>query len=144
MSAGIEQDKRILCIDDDPEITRAIELRLRPYSVTVLRAFHGMQGFWLAMTDKPDLIITDINMPQGQGDYVVECLMRNTETSDIPVVVLSGRRDPDLKRQLSSLGVSKYLTKPCPGDELLETIKSFVDLKVREEATPSLAVCSEG
>ncbi|MCA9264021.1 MAG: response regulator [Planctomycetales bacterium] len=119
----------ILCIDDDPEISRSIELRLRPYRVQVLRAFHGMHGFWLAMTEHPDVIITDINMPQGQGDYIVECLKRNAETSDIPVYVLSGRRDESLKKRMRQLGVEDYLTKPCDADALLAAIEQFVELE---------------
>lgn len=121
--------KTVLCIADDPDISRAIEMRLRPYAVTVLQAFHGMQGFWLAMTEHPDLIITDINMPQGQGDYIVECLKRNSETQSMPVVVLSGRREKAMKSLLHNLGVDRYLTKPCDSAELLETIESLIDLQ---------------
>ena len=120
---------KVLCIDDDPEITRSIQLRLRPFHVNVLRAFHGMHGFWLAMTEKPDLIITDVNMPQGQGDYVVECLKRNSETCEIPVLVLSGRRDDATKTMMRNLGVESYFTKPCNADELLNVVGTFVSLE---------------
>jgi DNA-binding response OmpR family regulator len=123
----------ILCIDDDPDISRTIELRLRSYEVTVLRAFHGMQGFWLAMTEQPSLVITDINMPQGRGDYIVECLKRNTETQNIPVIVLSGSRDETTKAELIKLGAERYFTKPCESEALIDAIKSFVHLEPVEE-----------
>ena len=120
---------KVICIDDDPEISRTIELRLREYDVEVLRAFHGMHGFWLAMTERPDLIITDMNMPQGQGDYVVECLKRNAETRDIPVFVLTGVRDKKTRQQMMTLGVDEYFNKPYPSDQLIESIGRFVDLQ---------------
>ncbi len=50
----------MLCVDDDPEISQAIALRLRNYQVNVLRAFYGAQGMWLAVTEKPDFVITDV------------------------------------------------------------------------------------
>ena len=103
---------KLLCIDDDPEITRSIELRLQESEVDVIRAFHGMHGFWSAMTEQPDLIITDLNMPQGQGDYIVECLKRNSETHDIPIFVLTGIRDKAVKQKMKNLGVKRYFTKP--------------------------------
>ena len=124
---GVEQPT-VLCIDDDPEISRVIDLRLQDYGVNVLRAYHGMHGFWLAMTERPDVIITDINMPQGEGDYVVECLKRNSETNEIPIFVLSGTKDESLIRRMITLGVERYLTKPLHLDELTEALKPYIRL----------------
>lgn len=123
----------ILCIDDDPEISRTIELRLRDYDAVLLSAYHGMQGFWLAMTEQPDLIITDVKMPQGTGDYVVECLKRNSETRHIPVLVLSGSREAGLKQHMLSLGVEDFFAKPCAAEELLVAMRRFVKLAPAEE-----------
>src|SRR5258708_31966955 len=74
---------KILCIDDDPDVCRAIELRLRGCGAQVTCAYFGTQGLWLAMTRRPDVVITDIGMPSGGGDYVVECLQRNAVTKAI-------------------------------------------------------------
>ena len=126
---GERQRPLVLCVDDDPEVTHALELRLREYDVDVLRAFHGMQAFWLAMTEQPDLIITDLKMPQGHGDYVVECLNRNSETCDIPVIVLTGTRDDGLKKRMIQQGVAAYFHKPCPFDELIAKTKDLVPLQ---------------
>ncbi|MCH7989066.1 MAG: response regulator [Planctomycetes bacterium] len=118
----------VLCIDDDPEISRVLSIRLKNYQVEVLRAFHGMHGFWLAMTEKPDLIITDMRMPQGEGDYVVECLKNNSDTSQIPIFVLTGQRDAGLERKMRNLGVEHYFTKPMEFDELRECIEHYIPL----------------
>lgn len=119
---------KILCIDDDPEVTRTLELRLARYQVETLRAMYGTQGFWLAMTEKPQLIITDIRMPQGQGDFLIQCLKGNAETRSIPVIVLSGMRDASSKNHMYHLGADSYLEKPCPFEQMLSTIRDFVDL----------------
>ncbi|MEX2317290.1 MAG: response regulator [Pirellulales bacterium] len=124
----------ILCIDDDPQITEAIRIRLRQYEVVVLCASHGMHGFWLAMTERPDLIVTDMHMPQGAGDYVVECLRNNSDTRSIPVIVLTGQRGPDVQRQLSGLDVDMVLTKPVLFDKLRDAIAVHVPLRERDYA----------
>jgi response regulator RpfG family c-di-GMP phosphodiesterase len=108
----------ILCIDDDPQIPEAIGLRLNQYEVNLLSAGHGMHGFWLAMTNRPRLVITDVNMPQGAGDYVVDCLRRNSDTREIPIIVLTGQRDPQLESRLHF-------------DRLREAIFKFISLKDR-------------
>ena len=124
---------RVLCIDDDPEISRIIQLRLSGFNTHVDRAFHGMQGHWLAMKDKPDVIIMDLGMPRGDGEYVLECLQRNEETQDIPVIVLSGRSGDDLPNRLMALGASGFLRKPCRFDELFSELSRFIELKEDNE-----------
>ena len=120
---------KILCIDDDPEISSSISLRLASYDVHVLRAFHGTNGFWVAMTERPDVVITDMKMPLGEGDFIVECLRRNSDTRDIPVVVLTGCRDMATRKRMMELGVSAFLTKPARFDDLVSALSELVDLQ---------------
>jgi CheY-like chemotaxis protein len=121
----------ILCVDDDPEISRTIELRLRSFDVRVERAFYGTQGLWNAVTKRPNLIIMDLAMPNGDGQSVLECLKRNTRTADIPVIVLTGMRDRTLSKRLFHSGASQYLRKPIPFDDLFHEINRFIDLRER-------------
>ncbi len=122
---------KILCIDDDPNISEAFARRFHSYDVEVVRAFHGMHGFWLAVTEKPDVIITDLRMPQGEGEYVVKCLKRNVDTSHIPVVVLTGMSEPGLEARMIHLGVEHVFPKPASFDEILDKIGQYVDLRKR-------------
>jgi len=124
---------KLLCIDDDPEISAAISMRMRQYEVEVLCAYHGMHGYWQAVTERPDLVITDLRMPQGAGDDIVECLKNNAATRHIPIVVLSGQRGTGVKRRMERLGVEEFLTKPVAFSELLEVIERFVVLRECEE-----------
>lgn len=119
----------ILCIDDDPQISETIAIRLRQYEVDVLRSYHGMHGLWLAMTSEPELIITDLTMPQGGGNYVIECLKNNRETCRIPIIVLTGRRDPQVESTARNLGIENFLTKPILFNNLAAAIREYVPLR---------------
>jgi DNA-binding response OmpR family regulator len=121
----------ILCIDDDPQIPESISLRLNGYEVNVLSACHGMHGFWLAMTNRPQLVITDVSMPQGAGDYVVDCLRHNSDTREIAIIVLTGLRDPQWEARMRHAGADEYLVKPVHFDQLLKVIEKHVVLNER-------------
>ena len=124
----------ILCIDDDPQISESIRLRLRDYEVNVICGYFGMHGFHEAMTHKPDLIISDMKMPQGEGNVVVDCVRKNADTSHIPIVILTGQKDRPLEGQLRRQGVQDYLVKPVEFDELKSTISKYVQLNPQELA----------
>lgn len=123
----------LLCIDDDLQIGESIKLRLSEHEVNVVLCFHGMHGFHEAMRQKPDLIITDMRMPQGEGNVVVECVRNNPDTCQIPIIILTGQRDRPLEAQMRRLGVQDYLNKPVNFDELRETIAKYIPLRRRPE-----------
>ncbi len=123
----------IVCIDDDPDVSRTLKIRLSEYKVNVHCAYFGMQGLWETIKEKPQLIITDINMPQGSGDHIVACLKNNADTKDIPIIVYSGQKDTAIKRQILNLGVNRYLTKPVELHVFKNEIEAFIDLELREQ-----------
>jgi DNA-binding response OmpR family regulator len=131
---------KLLCIDDDPEVSRVLALRFEQHGVDVVRAFYGMHGFWLAMTEKPDVIITDIHMPQGRGDFIIECLRNNSDTMEIPVLVLTGRRDSSMREHLRRLGVEGYFVKPAEVERLIEAVGRFVTLSAPAACAPGVHV----
>ncbi|MCC9603288.1 response regulator [Stieleria sp. JC731] len=120
------QTPRVLCIDDDPDVSRSIQLRLGRYGLDVSAAYFGTQGFWEATTNHPDLIIMDLAMPNGNGEFVLSSIRANTHTQQIPIIVLTGMRDPKLKKQILSAGADEFLTKPVEFCELLEVISRYV------------------
>jgi FixJ family two-component response regulator len=73
-----------------------------------------------------------MRMPQGAGEYVVDCLRRNSDTQSIPIIILTGQRDPLLERKMRSLGVADFFTKPILFDALLEAIGRYITLADRE------------
>jgi DNA-binding response OmpR family regulator len=118
---------RILCVDDDPHVSAAIARSFTHRGLRVLRAFHGMQGLWLAANEKPDAIVLDLGMPKGSGEDILGCLKRNSQTASIPVIVLTGRSDPGLERRMERLGADRFLMKPTSSEVLLDEISSLVD-----------------
>lgn len=123
----------LLTIDDDPNVSQAIRRRFSQYRVTLLQAQHGTHGLWLATTRRPDVIITDLRMPQGRGQDVVAYLVRHPHTRQIPIIVLTGVFDDELRRRMLDLGVAAYLTKPVSFEDLCEAVGRFVELREKEE-----------
>lgn len=123
---------RILCIDDDPDIHTNVELRLRAFEVEVEHAYYGMQGIVEALKSGPDLVLTDVAMPNGDGGYLVTAIRNNAATANVPIIVLSGMRDPKIKAQLLSDGADAFLQKPIHFTELIDKIGEFIKLRERE------------
>ena len=124
-----DRQPRILCIDDDPEISKILKIRLEPYGVDVLRAFKGMQGYWTALDMRPDLVILDMVMPDGGGNYILGRLRAHPLTEKIPVLILTGVNTPGVRRQMFSMGVDAYLTKPLDFDDLIEHVGQYLALQ---------------
>jgi CheY-like chemotaxis protein len=125
---NIPHRPKILCIDDDPEISACLKMRLEPLGVDVLRAFNGMQGYWTALHTQPELIILDLMMPEGGGNYIVGRLRAHPLTAKIPVLMLTSVNTPGVRRLMIGLGVDGFLTKPVDFTKLLEHIREYVPL----------------
>lgn len=122
---------KILCIDDDSAITAALKLRLLTFDVDVFTAADGTEGMWLALNEKPDVIITDLGMPSASGDEMLECLKGRADMSETPVIALTGKRDCDLKRWMLTLGVEHYLHKPLRFGRVLDALQQYIELRPR-------------
>lgn len=136
--SSVRRRKRptILCIDDDPDAVGAIVAALQPFDVRILTDFNGEQGFWEAIRAKPDLIVTDLCMPQGSGEMLIECLRRNPETRSIPVIVVTGRRGGDVWGRVRHLGAARVLKKPFDASALVREIRRFVYLRMKKPPDP--------
>jgi DNA-binding response OmpR family regulator len=116
----------ILSIDDDHELANGIRLRLKEHGVEVIRAAEGMEGYRRAFTSPADLILLDYEMPNGNGDYVLGRLKDNPVTKDIPVIVLTGRREKTIERKMYALGADCYMTKPYNWSMLWQEISKYL------------------
>jgi CheY-like chemotaxis protein len=121
----------VLCIDDDPLVIDVLLDYLDRYDVTLLRAYFGTQGIWLATVHQPDIIITDLRMPQGAGTTVIETLRHNVKTAAIPIIVLTGRSDPDIGGRVRRLGAETCLHKPLHVHDLLAELRRYIDVRPR-------------
>jgi len=123
------QSPVVLCIDDDPLVPEVIRDRLDVYDVKLLSAYDGMQGLWLAATHKPDVIITDLRMPMGDGSIIIECLKHNAKTTAIPIIVLTAKRESGLQRHMEKIGADSFLTKPIHFNKLLEELRRYIEVQ---------------
>jgi CheY-like chemotaxis protein len=118
----------VLCIDDDPVVARSIAMRLQPYGIKVKQADNGTQGYLMAASEKPDMILLDLKMPNGGGDYVLGKLKENHYTKDIPVIVLTIDKTQGVRRRMTSLGAESYQSKPIQWHELFAEMGRCIQL----------------
>jgi CheY-like chemotaxis protein len=123
-----EKPLRILCIDDDPVIVKSIALRLEPYGIEVKGSENGMEGFFLGLREKPDLILLDLKMPNGEGNYVLGRFKDHSRTKDIPIVILTCETNPGVRREMFSLGAAGFLSKPVRWKAFLAELGRHVQL----------------
>lgn len=118
----------ILCVDDDPVVARSIANRLQPYPIKLRWANNGTQGYMLAVTEKPDLVLLDLKMPNGEGNYVLTKIKENPQTEHIPVIVLTVETHKGVRRQMFAIGADAYLNKPIQWPELFAEMGRCVRL----------------
>jgi len=121
------QKKKILIVDDERDIVKALTIRLQRAGYEVVTAFDGAQGIFMAHKEKPDLIILDIRMPAGNGFNVAEKLKQSVDTPAIPVIFLTGSPEKDSEKKAMALGARFYIKKPYDPEELLDAIERAVE-----------------
>ncbi len=121
------QKKKILVVDDERDIVKALMIRLQGAGYEVVTAFDGAQGVFMAHKEKPDLIILDIRMPAGNGFSVAQRLKRSTHTFTIPVIFLTGSPETNAEDKARALGARFYIKKPYDPEELLDAIKRALE-----------------
>ena len=117
--------KKILIIDDEPDIRDMVSVRLMANGYDVVTASDGEEGLKQVESQKPDLIIVDITMPGIDGYTFVKILKKDIPAArKIPIIVLTGK---DRMEDLFKIeGVGDYLVKPYESSQLLEKIKKHL------------------
>jgi len=121
------QKKKILIVDDERDIVKALMIRLQGAGYEVVTAFDGAQAIFVAHKEKPDLIILDIRMPAGNGFGVAEKLKHSASTFSIPVIFLTGSPERNSEERAMTLGARFYIKKPYDPEELLDAIKRALE-----------------
>ena len=118
--------KKILVADDEPEIVKALHIRLKEAGYDVIVAFDVLQAIYQAHKERPDLIILDIRMPAGDGIGVYEKLKISSDTSMIPVIFITAYANDETVKKVSEMGAEGFFAKPFNIDKLLNKVKSIL------------------
>lgn len=121
----------ILIIDDSNQVRAQIVKTLQKVSLfdNYLEAADGIEAFKLVLNSPVDLILCDLEMPRMDGFKFISMLQTRDELKDIPVIMLTGREDRDLKIKGLEEGACDYVTKPFDAGELVARVK--VQLKIK-------------
>lgn len=112
---------RILVVDDEPQIIRALGINMQARGFSMIAAASGAEGLEMAATKNPDVVVVDLGLPDMRGVDVIEAIRR---WSRVPIIVLSGRSDSVHKVEALNKGADDYVTKPFNIEEFFARIRA--------------------
>jgi two-component system, OmpR family, response regulator VicR len=122
-----EQAKRVVCIEDEPEMIDLVRLILGRKGFQVIGANGGIEGLDTVRREKPDLVLLDLMMPDMDGWEVYQQIKADPALRDIPVVVVTAKAQSiDKVLGLHIAKVDDYITKPFGPQELLESVAKIL------------------
>jgi len=126
--------KRVVVVDDDPDLGSAIREALASEDVRVEAPGDAQAALPLLLKDAPDLVILDVNMPGMSGWELCAILKRQSGTRSIPILFLTGRQEVKDRITAMQFGGSDYLAKPFSVQDLRRKVKALLFQKRRSEA----------
>jgi pilus assembly protein CpaE len=118
--------EKILIVDDDVDTLRLVGLMLQRQGYQIVAANNGHQALVMAQSEKPDLVLLDIMMPDMDGYEVTRRLRSSTSTSAIPIIMFTAKSQVDDKVSGFEVGADDYLTKPTQPRELFAHVKAVL------------------
>lgn len=128
----MNDQKRILVVDDEPDFASIVQLNLESEGFTVDVAFDGVQGLEKVNNNPPDLVILDVMMPEKDGYKLAKELKKNPETEDIPIIMLTAVGDHVTSTRYShadgmNMEADDYLAKPASAEQILDSVNRLLD-----------------
>jgi DNA-binding response OmpR family regulator len=121
------QEKRVVCIEDEPEMIDLVRLILGRKGFNVIGANGGIEGLETVKREQPDLVLLDLMMPDMDGWEVYQQMKADDSLRDIPVVVVTAKAQSiDKVLGLHIAKVDDYITKPFGPQELLESVEKII------------------
>jgi len=118
--------KKVLVVDDEIHIVHVVAIKLRNNGYEVLSASDGSQAYELACSEKPDIIVSDYQMPVMTGLELIEKVRETEAIKDIPVILLTARSFAIEEDQKQQLQISECLSKPFSPKELLRSVEDIL------------------
>lgn len=129
---------RVLVVDDNPDVRTYVSSILREQGYQVQTARNGSEGYQIAQTQAPHLIVTDLMMPQVSGLDLIKMIRQDEAFKGIPVILLTAKVDEDTRIEGVEQGADAYLSKPFNDRELLAEVRNLLALKANERRVAEL------
>lgn len=118
--------EKILIVEDEINIVDLIKINLENSGYEVLSSYTGMEAISKIHSDKPDLVLLDLALPDIDGLQICQMIRRNDETKDIPIIMVTARSEEDDKVEGLTMGADDYITKPFGIRELEARIETVL------------------
>jgi DNA-binding response OmpR family regulator len=129
-------ESRVLIVDDDQEIARAISLRLSKAGFKPTMAFDGQQGLTAAQSDPPDAIVLDLRMPVMDGFTLLERLQNSVHTRNIPAIILSADAADKARLRALRAGATFFVEKPYKAQDLIDALNTTLERRQQAQSLP--------
>ncbi len=122
-------NKTILVCDDEAHIRRVVELKLKSRGYKVLTATNGEEGLNIIKSEKPDAVISDINMPKMDGKTLCELTDPLKRDRSFLTIIITARISPDEQDWVSEMHDTQFMAKPFSPSKLLESVDKYFGIK---------------
>lgn len=116
----------VLIVEDDADVVDLLRYNLSKAGFDVLIARDGLKGLEIARRGRPDLVVLDLRLPQMDGYAVCKALKNDSDTTALPIVILTARAEPGERVHGLEIGADDYMTKPFSPRELVLRVKALL------------------
>ena len=124
-----EKRGKILIVDDVDVVLKLEEILLKRTGSQVIKAKDGREALQLVQTEKPDIVLIDLLMPEMNGDVVTRFIKQSEDTRDATVIVVTSKSDETTRQRCEGAGCDYFLTKPIRHDQLLGIVRTELEKK---------------
>jgi DNA-binding response OmpR family regulator len=121
-----ESTHTVLIVDDEPHVVHVVKFKLEQAGLKVIVANSGRVGYEMACREKPDLVVTDFQMPGGTGLELATRLRKNADTAETPLIMLTARGHLAPLSDLADTNVRSLLAKPFSPRNLLKKVDELL------------------
>ena len=117
---------KILVVDDEETICNLLSRLLERESYKVIKTTRGQDALKLILSEKPDLMVLDLNLPDVSGEAIYESVRQTPQARNLPILIITGRTIPGLSAKCLNGGADAFLAKPFDAPELLAQIRALL------------------
>jgi len=120
--------KKILIIDDEPDVMKMVVYRLKAKGYEIFTAANGKEGVEIAVIQEPSLVILDYRLPDLKAEEVIRQIYANEETKGVPVILVTASTE-NISEKAKECGAVDYIPKPIEPEELYLKVERYITFK---------------